>query len=93
MQSVPRAHMLPSAPSPPSWQCLLLVNRSPPLLKGERHVFSQILAVDTVTAPTKSNMQAAANNLSRKERTACRREVVGMGGRKGGKGRACEKPS
>ena len=43
-------------------------------------------------APTKSNMQAAANNLSRKGRTACRREVVWMGGRKGGKGGACEKP-
>ena len=42
MQSVPRAHMLPSAPSPPSWQCSLPANSSPPLLKGERHVFSQM---------------------------------------------------
>ena len=42
MQSVPRAHMLPSALSPPSWQCSLPANSSPPLLKGERHVFSQM---------------------------------------------------
>ena len=34
--------MLPSAPSPPSWQCLFAANPSPPLLKGERHVFSQM---------------------------------------------------
>ena len=42
MQSVPRSHVLPSAPLPPSWQCLLFANCSPPLLKGERHVFSQM---------------------------------------------------
>ena len=41
--------------------------------------------VDTAAAPTQSNTQAAANNLSRKGRTTCRREVIGMGGREGGK--------
>ena len=42
MQSVPRSHVLPSEFLPPSWQCVLLANCSPPLLKGERHVFSQM---------------------------------------------------
>ena len=34
--------------------------------------------VDTAAAPTQSNTQAAVNNLSKKGRTACRREVVGI---------------
>ena len=59
---------------------------------GWERVVTDVVTDGTVAAPTKSNTQAAANNLSRKGRTACRREVVRVGGRKGGKGGACERP-
>ena len=33
---------MPSAPACPSWQCVLLMSCAESLLKGERHVFSQM---------------------------------------------------
>ena len=67
-----------------------------PYLKGKTHGVPATIpelnlpfvhhrgVVDTAAAPTQSNTQAAVNNLSKKGRTACRREVVGiLGGREG----------